>query len=108
MSKEEKQSASLIRMHAVKSTEARVSSTFRTFKRANRLLLDSSRRVTVCVAKKPQPGEKGGEEAVVFTSPVLEVGLEEGKGSSAKQPSQNINIIPVGRCVGGISLGLSW
>lgn len=88
----------------MKSTQTRASSTFRVFKRANRLFLDSSRRVTVCVAKKPQPGEKGGEEAVVFTSPVLEVGLEEGKGSSlaTKQPSQNINIIPVGRWPEGI------
>eukprot|EP00890_Picochlorum_soloecismus_P001665 jgi/Picsp_1/249/NSC_00248-R1_6-phosphogluconolactonase-like protein len=90
-------------MHTVKSTQARASSTFRAGNRINRLFSDSARRVTVCVAKKPEPG-KGGEEAVVFTSPVLEVGLEEGKGSSvtSKQPSQNINIIPVGRWPEGI------
>lgn len=68
-----------------------------------------SRRVAVvvCVAKKS--AQAGGDESVVFTSPALkatpslsEVGLESKKASTAKQPSQNINIIPIGRWPDGI------
>ena len=66
-------------------------------------------QVVTCAAQRKsgsQQANASGDDAVVFTSPALsDVSLEapqEVKKAVRKQPSQNINIIPIGRWSDGI------